>query len=58
MNLHFNRSGSLVPILITLITKKEVSEELLMEVEVEFGKLLSKFHMIVQGVHVTVKRFG
>ena len=52
----FNRSGSSVPIIITLITKEEGSEKLLMEVENEFGKLILEFDVITQTE--TVKRFG
>ena len=54
--MYFNRSGPSVPILITLITKEEGSEELLMEVENEFRKLILEFDVIAQ--METVKRFG
>ena len=51
-----NRSDSSVPIVITLITTEEGSEELLMEVEDEFGKLILEFDVIAQTE--TVMRFG
>ena len=54
--MYFNRSGSSVPILITLITMEEVSEKLLMEVEDEFGKLILGFDVIVQTK--AMQRFG
>ena len=56
IKMYFNRSGSSVPILITLITREEGSEELLMEVGNEFGKLVLEFDVITQTD--TMKRFG
>ena len=56
INIYFNRSGSSVPIIITLVTMEQSSEHLLKEVEDEFGKLIEEFDMIVQTV--TVTRFG
>ena len=57
INVHFNRSDSSVPILITLITKEEANKQLLMEeVEEEFGKLILGLDVIAQSE--TVARFG
>ena len=56
MNLLFGSSSFSTPILITLISEEEGSEELLMEVEYEFAKITEDLDAIVNTE--SMKRFG
>ena len=52
----FNSSAFSIPILITLITEEEGSDEVLMEVDVAFAKITAAFNVIIRTG--AVKRFG